>query len=71
MENLINILIERDGLTHDDAKAAVLDCQAELEECLRNNADPFSAIEEMTDIMRSNLGLEPDFMENLIDALIF
>lgn len=61
MQEIIEILMRRDGLTYDDAKEAYLECQEAIMEAIE--ADEIFEVEE---ILRSELGLEPDYIFNFI-----
>lgn len=60
MEKVIEIIMNRDGLSYEDAKEAVLQCQNDL----------FDALTEgetyLDDIILDELGLEPDYIEDLL-----
>ena len=57
MREIINILMNRDGLSYEDAKDAYLGCQAAIEDAV-DSGD----YEEVDEILRSELGLEPDYI---------
>lgn len=61
MKEIIDILMRRDGLTYADAKAAYLECQEAIQEAIDNDE-----IFEVDEILRSELGLEPDYIFNFI-----
>ena len=61
MKEIIEILMNRDGLTYEDAKEAYLECQ-EAMMCAVEDGDFF----EVEEILRSELGLEPDYIFNFI-----
>lgn len=52
------ILMERDGLTADEAQQLIDDTVAELLDCTN--------ILEADEILMDNLGLEPDYLEDLL-----
>lgn len=56
MNTIINILIERDGITRDEAKSIVYDVRDRI------ISNPFNADE----IIESELGLEPEYLDYLI-----
>ncbi len=56
MEKIINILIERDGMTEEDARALIKETIDEII-CAPYDAD---------DIIMDYLGLEPDYLEDLL-----
>ena len=61
MQQIIEILMRRDGLTYADAKEAYLECQEAIMEAIDNDE-----IFEVEEILRSELGLEPDYIFNFI-----
>lgn len=61
MQEIIEILMNRDGLTYNDAKEAYLECRGAIIEAIE--ADEIFEVEE---ILRSELGLEPDYIFNFI-----
>lgn len=52
------ILMERDGLTADEAQQLIANTLAELLDCTN--------ILEADEILMDNLGLEPDYLEDLL-----
>lgn len=61
MQEIINILMNRDGITYADAKAAYLECREAIMEAI-DMGDDF----EVEEILRCELGLEPDYIFNFI-----
>ncbi len=61
MKEIIEILMQRDGLTYEDAKEAYLECKDAIMEAIDNDE-----IFEVDEILRSELGLEPDYIFNFI-----
>lgn len=61
MKEIIDILIRRDGLTYAEAKEAYLECQEAMLGALE--CGEFFEVEE---ILRCELGLEPDYIFNFI-----
>lgn len=61
MQEIINILMRRDGISYADAKAAYLECQEAIQEAIDNDE-----IFEVEEILRCELGLEPDCIFNFI-----
>jgi len=57
MREIIEILMNRDSLSYEDARAAYLECQDAIEEAVANGE-----YEEVDEILRSELGLEPDYI---------
>lgn len=61
MKEIIDILMNRDGLSYEDAREAYLECKDAIMEALDNDE-----IFEVDEILRSELGLEPDYIFNFI-----
>lgn len=61
MQEIIEILMRRDGLSYADAKQAYMECKSEIMDAL----DGTSAM-EVEEILASELGLEPDYIFNFI-----
>ena len=60
-KRIVQILMERDGLSKDEAIALLKDVRAELYECI--DKGDYSSAE---DIMLDELGLEMDYIFDLI-----
>lgn len=56
MNEIIRILMRRDGVTYDEAKEMYLDCKSELMDAIAGTSclDP-------EEVLASELGLEPDY----------
>lgn len=61
MQEIIEILMKRDGISYNDAKEAYLECREAIMEAIDNDE-----IFEVDEILRSELGLEPDYIMNFI-----
>lgn len=61
MQEIIKILMRRDGMSYTDAQDAYFDCKEAIMYAL-SNGDAF----EIEEILRSELGLEPDYIFNFI-----
>ena len=61
MEEIIAILMNRDGVSYDEAKEMYLNCKAELDDAIMGTSclDP-------EDILMGELGLEMDYIFNFI-----
>ena len=59
MRNLKQVLIERDGITAQEADQQIADCKEELNERLAQGDMPF-------DICEEHFGLEPDYLDELL-----
>jgi hypothetical protein len=64
MRSIKQILMDRDGLTAEEADDAIAEAKRELEEILETEG-PFS--ESAHDICATHFGLEPDYIEELVD----
>ena len=62
MDEIINLLINRDGISYDDAKEAYFDCKAAVMDAI--DSGDFTEVDE---ILMSELGIEPDYIFNFID----
>lgn len=81
-DEIVKILVNRDGLTVDDAIAAIDDVQSQIDDVIAdsntntvvNDVDTerlvFAAnmdlLEEISDIVKNELGLEPDYCDHFI-----
>ena len=61
LEELAEMLAKRDGISLNEALIAVRDCAAEMELAFYNGS-----LDEAEDILRSSLGLEPDYLDLFI-----
>lgn len=59
MEEIVKILMERDGNTREEALSIIEDVKGMMEEC---GYDP----EECEDIFEMELGLEPDYIPEFL-----
>lgn len=61
MNEIIRILMRRDGVTYDEAKEMYLDCKSELMDAIAGTSclDP-------EEVLASELGLEPDYIFSFI-----
>ena len=62
MEDIVKILMERDGLSHQEAQQMVEECRQRLQD----EAIPTGDIELAEEILAEELGLELDYMMDLI-----
>ena len=65
MEQIIKILMKRDGLTREEAKDLYNETQEMILEASQN-PNSFEALIECESILASQLGLEPDYLFNFI-----
>ena len=61
LEELAEMIANRDGITYHEAMAAVRDCAADMEHAFYNGS-----LDEAEDILRMDLGLELDYMDLFI-----
>jgi len=61
IEELAEMIAKRDDIDYEDALALVRDTAAEMERAFYNGS-----LFEAEDILASNLGLEPDFLDIFI-----
>ena len=61
MKEIIEILMRRDEVAYEEAKEMYLECKEAIMEAIDNDE-----IFEVEDILRSELGLEPDYIFNFI-----
>jgi hypothetical protein len=57
MRKIIEILMNRDSLSYSEAKAAYTECQSAIMDAVQRGE-----FEEVDEILRSELGLEPDYI---------
>lgn len=60
LRKVVNIIMERDNLSFDDAKEDVLECRRAMLEALDSGED------DPEEILAELLGLEPDYIFDLI-----
>ena len=61
MNEIIEILMHRDGISYEDAMTAYLECKEAMLEAL-----DMGYIFEVEEILRCELGLEPDYIFSFI-----
>jgi hypothetical protein len=61
MNEIIEILMRRDGLSETEAIEAYFECKKAMEDAIAGGA-----YFEVDEILRSELGLEPDYIFNFI-----
>lgn len=62
MRRIVEILMRRDGLPKEEAEFLVKSTLDEIDEAITYGA----GIEEVEDVIMDNLGLEPDYVEELL-----
>jgi len=65
VEYIARILKLRDGISMREAQIMINDCLIELESAIQNHA----SYDECADIVASYLGLEPDYLDILLNEL--
>lgn len=65
MNRIEAILMKRDGLSELEAREAVNDAIAAIDEAIEYGA----GIDEVEEIVRENLGLEPDYLDEILLGL--
>ena len=66
-QQVVDILVRRDGMVPGEAEALVADVKAQLNSVLRvSTCNPILAIVECEEIVADMLGLEPDYLEELL-----
>lgn len=67
VDKVAKIIAKRDELSYDEAREIVEDCAAELLAISRDEEfSPFEALERMTEQLQCDLGLEPDYIDELV-----
>ena len=57
MNKVVELLMERDGITEKEARELIIETREEMLE------DPYVA----TEILADNLGIEPDYITDILD----
>lgn len=63
MQNIIDILIRRDGISENEAYEICEQCRHDILHAIDKNC----GIEEVEDILMDWLGLEPDYLMDLMN----
>lgn len=63
-DEIKQILMTRDNMSEDDAKELIAITQSEINDLMFSQREP--ELLDVEDIVRDNLGLEPDFVEVFI-----
>ena len=61
MNRVVEILMKRDGISQEEAEELVRDTASELADC--------TDVLDADEIIESNLGLEPDYIMDLLDFM--
>ena len=68
MRQIKEILMTRDDMSDEEAQMVIDDVKEQMEAVMSDAAEnPFGILDELEEIMRVELGLEPDYMHQLID----
>lgn len=69
MVSIVEIIMRRDNLSRDAAIERIKDAQAQLLEFLegQQTVDAMDAYEEAADVLRDAIGLDPDYLFDVID----
>lgn len=65
MNEIIKTLMERDGLTYEEAKAQYKETRSEIHSAIEE-MDPWEAYEYVEDLMADDLGLEMDYIFDML-----
>ena len=60
MNPVVKILMDRDGLSEDEAIVEVRECRRAMQDAIEENYEPEDVIQDM-------LGLEPDYLFDVLD----
>jgi len=70
-EELALLLVKRDGIQFEDALEIINDVQEQINELFEVEDDaPYGLFEVIQDLIESELGLEPDYMELFLEDII-
>ena len=69
-QELINLLMRRDNLSREEACALVDETADEIKSIVREEPNPFMSYNLVTEILESNLSLEPDYLDIFINEVI-
>ncbi len=61
LDELAQMIAKRDSISYNEALAAIRDAAAEMELAFMNGS-----LDEVEDILRMDLGLEPDYLDLFI-----
>jgi hypothetical protein len=70
MNPIIEILMERDGLSYDEAQEVFDEAKAEADDILSDDSGELSGVDSLLcieDILSNHFGLEPDYIFDLVD----
>lgn len=61
LSELATMIAKRDGISENEAYEAIHDCMKDMESAFMNGL-----LDEVEDILREDLGLEPDYLDLFI-----
>lgn len=61
-EEIVKILIRRDGISDGEAEDIVNECQWVINDILDSEMSDFERMEEIEETIKDYLGLEPDYI---------
>jgi len=61
LEELAQMIAKRDNISYDEAMSAVRDCAAEMELAFMDGS-----LDEVEEILKDTLGIEPDYLDLFI-----
>ena len=61
MDSITEVLMRRDGLSEEDAKREVEDFKADIEDSIMSGN-----LEDIEDALMNDLGLEPDYLMDIL-----
>lgn len=69
MKTIVNILIKRDGLSRDEAQEKTQEVVDHCRDILAHDEDHVCSYSMMEEHIRDELGLEPDYLHDILEAL--
>ena len=66
IDDIVSLLMRRDGIDENEAWHLVKECREELENLMVDDGYGYAPYEEATNIVADWLGLEPDYLEILL-----
>ena len=68
-DRIAKIISERDNISRDEAIALIMECCEEISSIIEENSDSLCAYEEAAYTVQDILGLEPDYIDELLDYI--
>lgn len=66
IDDIISLLMRRDAISEEEARSAVRECRAKINEVLCGETMDFGVYDEVVDIIGTELGLEPDYIDVIL-----